>query len=134
MRIFLKKSCKYRFSVGGSDPNPRLPPAVGGSAPNSRVVVTPACYCNFVEFVSCAKCVLLSSKRNKLTTVNALFLLLPHFLHLFFTSSSVFFVDGGRGWGRKNISCLRALATPLPSVTLQQKSKLQAVGTYQRNL
>jgi len=30
---FLEKSCKNRFSIGGSAPEPTLPPAAGGSAP-----------------------------------------------------------------------------------------------------
>jgi len=33
-------------------------------------------------------------KEEKITTVNVLLLLLSQFLHLFFTSKSVFFVDG----------------------------------------
>jgi len=107
--------------LGDPSPNPCLPPELGAHPPYS-CVVTPACYCNFGEFASCAKCVLLFSKRNKVTTVNALFLLLPHFLHLFFTSNSVVLLTRG---ACKNISCPKVqgtLATPLLPETLQQQS------------
>jgi len=51
---------------------------LGAPAPDPRVV-TSAYYYSFVEFISSTKCVLLPSKENKITTVNDLFLLLPHF-------------------------------------------------------
>jgi len=75
---FLKKSCKNRLSVGSSAPEPpfasggRSPPRRRRSPPDPRVVI-PVCYFNFVEFVSCVKCVFLSSKRNKITPINFCF-------------------------------------------------------------
>jgi len=90
---FWGESCKNRLRFGGSDPS----------------VLTPACYYNFVEFVSSAKCIFFRSKKKQITTANILPLLL---LHLFFNSISVSFVEGGR----KIISCPRAhgtLVTPL---------------------
>jgi len=57
---------------------------------------------NFVKFVSGAKCVLLPSKRNKITAINVLLLILPHFCIIFhFKFCTVAFVVGGR----KNVSC-----------------------------
>jgi len=53
-------------------------------------VITLAYYCQSVEFISSAKCGLLPSKKNKITTVNVLLLLLLQLLHLFFISNSSF--------------------------------------------
>jgi len=83
-----------------------------GAPPSDLHVITPACYCKSVKFISSNKCILLPQKRNNITAVNVLLLLLLQLLHLFFISNSVVFVAGGR----KNISCPRAqgtLATPL---------------------
>jgi len=68
----------------------------------------PAYYDNFVEFVSSAKCVLLLSKQNKITTVNVLLLLLLHLFSLQFKLCSF--------CGQEAVSCPRAqriLAMPL---------------------
>jgi len=62
-------------------------------------------------------------KKNKITTVNVLLLLLIRSFRTYFsTSNSVIFVDGGR----KNISCPRAqgtLATPLLNTVLENDVK-----------
>jgi len=59
--------------------------SVGGRASRS-----PCCYSHLycykfvpVYFVSSAKCVLFPSKKNKITTVNVLPLILPHFCTYF---------------------------------------------------
>jgi len=93
----------------------RLRTSVGlrrlGAPPQDPRVLIPACYFNFVEFVSCAKCNLLSSKRNKITAVNLCFYFyifesIFHFKHCSFCS-----------WGRKNIPMAQGtLATPLNTV------------------
>jgi len=49
-------------------------------------------------------------KKNKITAINVLLLLLTQLSHLFFVSNSVVFVDEGH----KNVSCPRAQGpTPL---------------------
>jgi len=67
-------NCKNRLSV------PRLPPAAEGSASRPRRCCSRLLLqlCR-VHFYSSAKCVLSPSKKNKITTVNVLFLLLPYF-------------------------------------------------------
>jgi len=75
---FMGKTVKIVSSSGAPPPNPRLPPAAGGSASDPRLVI-PACYYNSIEFVSSAKCILFRSKKNQVTTANVLPLLLPHF-------------------------------------------------------
>jgi len=88
---FLEKIVKNRLCVGGSAPEPPLPP-------DPRIVIL-AYYYNFVKFIFSTKCSLLSLSKEQ-------------FLQLFFTSNSIVFVDRGR----KNIFCPRAqdtLATPL---------------------
>jgi len=62
-----------------------------GDPPSDPRVVTPTCYYNFVKFVSYAKCVLSASKRNKITIVNALLLLLPHFC-TYFSLQTLYFL------------------------------------------
>jgi len=109
MRIFWEKTVKIVSASRAEPPNPRLPPAAGGSDPR---VVIPAYYYNLVEFVSSAKCILFRSKKKQVTTANVLPLLLLHFCTYFCNSNSVSFVEGER----KKISCSRALgtlATPL---------------------
>jgi len=73
MRILWKKNYRNR---------PSLPPAAGGPDPRP-----PRCYSrlyyDFVEFVFNAKCVLLPSNMNKITTVNVL--LLPRFYSAYFS-------------------------------------------------
>jgi len=80
VRIFLEKKTKNRLSVGGPASEP--PFSSGGSSPDPRVV-SPAYHYNFVQFVSSAKCVFSAFASSAL-------------LHLFFTSNSGAFVDGGR--------------------------------------
>jgi len=115
MRIFLEKKCKKSPQRrGAKPPNPCCPPTAAprwspqlssSGAPDPRVV-TPAYYYNFVKFICSTKCGLLPSR-----TIFAS----SKFLHLFFTSNFVVFIDRGRN----NISCPRAqgtLAMPLPSL------------------
>jgi len=85
MRIFWNKNVKIT-----SEKNPF---ASGGWGLTH--VITPAYYCKFVEFISCANCILLPSKDNKIIAVNFLRLLLPQLSHLFFILNSIVFVDGG---------------------------------------
>jgi len=110
--IFMEKSVKIASASGALHPNPRLPPAAGGSAPSPRVV-TPASYCyNFVESVSSTKCVCNLQKKKKNNYIKCSAFASFALLHLLFTSNSVVCVDGER----KNVSCPRAqsdLATPL---------------------
>jgi len=47
--------------------------------PSDPRVVTPAYYYNSFEFISSTKYVSLPSEKNKRSTTNVLFLLLPHF-------------------------------------------------------
>jgi len=86
-RIFEEKTVIISSASKAPPPNPRLPLAGFkifklGSTPRS-----PCCYFHlqlrFVEFVSSGKYVLLPSKRNKITTVNVLLLLLLHFAPIF---------------------------------------------------
>jgi len=83
---------------------------IGPPLPNPRVA-TPAYYWNFIKFVSSAKCILLLSKKHKITTVNVLLLLLSHFCIYFFTSNFAVFVgEVARTFfapGRMNIFYLR---------------------------
>jgi len=66
------------------DAAPELEPEPWFFCNGSPALVVTSAYCyRFVEFISRAKCVLLPSKRNKITTVNVLFLLLPHFSPIF---------------------------------------------------
>jgi len=78
---FWNKNVKITSSLRASPPGPH--------------VITFAYYCKFVEFISCANCILLPSKDNKITTVNVLLLLLLQLLPLFFISNSIVFVDCG---------------------------------------
>jgi len=103
MRIFWKKCKKNCLSIGGSTLEPPLVSDGWGLAPR-----LPRCY-----------------SPSSITTLSSSFLALnvvyytsrshfasSKFLHLFFTSNSVVFVD----WGLKNVSCPRVqgtLATPL---------------------
>jgi len=87
-----------------------MPPAAG----SVRVVTSAFCY-NFVQSFLALNAFYPSYMVN-ITAVNVLlvFLLLTRFLHLFFTSNSIVFVDRGR----KNFPCPRAqgtVATPLLS-------------------
>jgi len=59
-----------------------LPPAAGGP-PSDPCVVTSVYNYSFVKFVSSAKCVLLPSEKNKISTVNVLFQFHPHFCAYF---------------------------------------------------
>jgi len=54
MRVFLEKDVKFASASGAPPSNPRLPPTVGGSAADPRVVA-PTYYYNSVEFVSSVK-------------------------------------------------------------------------------
>jgi len=92
MRIFWNKNVKITSVSGASPPDPRFPPA---APPPDPPLISPVYYCKSVGFISSAKCVLFSSKKNKITTVNVLLLLLPQLSHLFFISNSVVFVEGG---------------------------------------
>jgi len=79
---FLGKTVKIVSASGAPSPNPHLPPAAGGSAPEPRVVTSAYCY-NSIEFVSSAKCNLFRSKKNQVTTGIVLPLLLPRFCTYF---------------------------------------------------
>jgi len=70
MRIFLEKISVKIVSVLGA-PHPDLR------------ILSPAYYYNFVEFDSGAKCILLPSKNNKITTVNVLLSVPLHFAPTF---------------------------------------------------
>jgi len=50
-----------------------------GAPPTDPCVVTSAYYYSFIKLISRGKCILLPSKKNKIITVNVLFLLLPYF-------------------------------------------------------
>jgi len=93
---FLEKTVNNRFSVGGSSPER---PFASGS-PNPGVFAL-AYYYNFVKFISSVKCVLLLSKRNKITTVNVLFLLLPHLYFSLQTTDVARNFDWGGNQNRK---------------------------------
>jgi len=60
MRVFSKQNCK--IAAAGIDPS----------------AVTPICYFNFIPGRYSAKYILLLSKKNEITIVNVLHLLLPH--------------------------------------------------------
>jgi len=107
---FLEKKLKRSPQHRGLHPRTLVCLQRLGAKPSDPRVVTPAYYYNFFEFIFGAKCVLLSSKKNKITTINVLFSLHPHFC-LIFSSNSVIFVDRRRR--RKNIiSWRRAQSTP----------------------
>jgi len=53
------------------------------------------CYYNFVEFISGAKMRFITIKKNKITTVNVLILLLPHFCTYFSLQTLKFLLTGG---------------------------------------
>jgi len=89
MRIFWDKNVKITSGSGALPPNPPLPLAAGTPAADPHVI-TPAYYCKFAEFISCANCILLPSKDYKVTTVNVLILLLLQLSHLFFISNYSF--------------------------------------------
>jgi len=115
--------------------------SASGAPPSNLRLLSAALRCYFclllqlcrVYFYT-AKCGLLPLKKNKITTVNVLLLLL---LHLFFTLNSVVFIDR---W-RKNISCPRAqhpsYATARYSTAVQYCTRycpplLISVGFYNR--
>jgi len=91
MRIFWKKCKKLSKRLCLS---PRLPPAVGSSPPD-LCVGTPAYYFSFVGFISSDECVLIPSKKYKITTVNVMFLILPHFYTYFSLQTLKFSLIGG---------------------------------------
>jgi len=105
----------------------KIASASGAPPPDPRVVVS-AYYYNFVEFMSNAECVLLPSKKNKITTVNVRFLLLSHLSRIFHFKLCTFFDRG-----RKNISCPRAqgtLATPAEEFVRQSDWRHHGEGDY----
>jgi len=106
MRIFLEKTVKFVSAAGAPPPNPRLPPAAGSSAPNPRVV-TPTYYYNFVEFIFSWKMRFIPLKKETSNYSKCSAFASFALFHLFFNSSSLSFVEGGR----KNISCPRAQST-----------------------
>jgi len=109
MHIFWNKNAKITSASGWNPPVCLW--GLGALLPDSHVI-TPAYYCKSAEFISSTKWILLPSRKNKITAVNVLLLLLLSLSHLFFISNSVVFVDGGH----KNVSCPRSqniLATPL---------------------
>jgi len=72
---FLNKNVKITSASGTPPPNLVCLRQLGASPPDPHVI-TPAYYCKSFEFISRAKHVLLPSKKNKITTVNVLLLLL----------------------------------------------------------
>jgi len=67
---FLGKNCKNRLSVGGSAPEPPFASGGWGLRPRTPAFFFPAYYCNFVEFVSSAKCILFRSKKEPSNTLD----------------------------------------------------------------
>jgi len=74
---FCEKTGKNHLSIGGSAPNPCLPPAAGDSAPR------PTCCSSRLYITAFVKCILFRSKKNQVTTANVLPLLLLHFCTYF---------------------------------------------------
>jgi len=114
MRIFWNKNSKNYLSVGVSAPEPLLTTAglelcLPPQTPMLLLLPTIASLSSlFLALIA----FYYPSNKNKITTVNVLLLLLPQFLHLFFISNFIVFVDRKHN----NISCPRVhdiLATPL---------------------
>jgi len=78
---FLEKTAKL-FSASGAPP------------PDLRIV-TSSYYYSFIKFISRGKCILLPLKKNKITTVNVLFLFLLHFFTYFLLQTLYFLLTGG---------------------------------------
>jgi len=126
---FLKNS-KNRLSV-----EPLFASGGWGLRPRPRII-TPVYYYNFVEFIPSDKSDFypLQKKQNNYSKCSAFASSI--LFHLFFTSNSVVFVDGGY----KNTSCPRAqetLATPLLEagvLTTVTTSQWLIVTQYLNNL
>jgi len=95
MRIFWNKNVKITQRRGL---RPRTPVCLRrlGASPLDPHVITPVCYCKFVEFISIAKCILLPSKKDQNNyrkcfafASSAAFALISHF------KLYILFVDGG---------------------------------------
>jgi len=80
--FFGKKALKILSASGVPPPNPRLLRWLGAPPPDSRVV-TSAYYYSFVKFISRGNAFYYLQKKNKITTLNLLFWLLPHFFTYF---------------------------------------------------
>jgi len=110
MRIF-GKNCKIASASGTPPPNHRLSPAAGELRPRPQRFFS-AYYYNVIEFDFSVKIRFSSLKNGPNNYRICSTFASSAVLHLFFTSNSVDFVDGGR----KNVSYPRAqgiLATPL---------------------
>jgi len=75
-----KKTVKIASASGASPPNP--------------IVVTPAYYYKFIKLFLSLNAGYYPTNKRKIVAVNVLFASFI-LLHLFFTSNSIFYVDGG---------------------------------------
>jgi len=79
---FLEKSVKFATASEAPPPEPPFASSDWCLGPRPQRFSS-AYYYSFVEIISSAKCVLLPSKKDKITTINVLLLLHPHFYTLF---------------------------------------------------
>jgi len=108
---FLEKYCKNCLSLGGSAPETPFASNGWGLHSQTPVSLLSPTITTLSSLCLAFKCVLLFSKKDKITPVHVLILLFRTFAPIFCFKLCRFY-DGGR----KNISCPRAqgaLVTPL---------------------
>jgi len=83
MRI-LKKTVKNRLSVGGPAPNPVCLQRLGRLRPQTPTLLLPPTITALLSSFLALNAFYFPHKKNKITTVNVLFLLHPHFCTYFY--------------------------------------------------